>query len=53
MASYRMCRVEPFDPRDAIVDELVTVARRRRYDGGRQWIDRWFDEGDAAAASVG
>jgi hypothetical protein len=53
MASYRVCRVEPFDPRDAIVDELITVTRRGRDDGGRQWIDRRFDERDAAAASVG
>ncbi len=48
-----MCRVQPFDIRDAIVDELVTVTRRPRYDRGRERIDRWFDERDAAAARVG
>ena len=48
-----MGRVEPFDPRNAVVDELVAVARRWRHRSRRERIERRCDERGAASACVG
>jgi len=52
MASDRMCRVQTFDPSDAVVDEFGAVARWWRFHGGSERIEGRLDQLGAAATGV-